>query len=606
MDSKGVAAAPVALSSAASEEDRNEAKNMISPMSTSCAPSNRKRPFDALDGSGRENNTAAAACSTTDTNEPSSSIEALLKDMQHKMNCMQTKFEERMDEMQTEIDTTRGENAELETKCYGLESKMEDITSLKDEQNEGSFDNNERMHDMQTEIDTLRDENNELKIQLKDLDIKAEEQSEELKTKCHELEIKVKDLTLKNEYNEWSYTAEDIPASYWIERGFVEEEYADRMIEFLGKMKEYAHQLRRGESPKKINLVFTNDHMLHDDILLPHWKEFTDALVQYQKYNHREDYGIDILRIGNVQLQQEVLDMLSPALQTLDIKSLVLGGNIGSDLVSFMADIIQHNSYIQGIVWDNQIESVDDMKKLCKAIKKSTSFTSLALINCFDGNNLQMMQTILDASHQLGKLVLNNNGIGTVGTNLIADFLTSNPPLKRLYLKNNDLNDTDAALLANALQSNTSLERIDLEGNNDITAIGRQALLKSVFNVSSLNACVASNHMCWIYGLNPNISKINNYSQSSTNRENKIFTMLSATDEGFFNMNCLGDVSYKLIPRVMRLAQKFTEATPDLSEIYFEQTGQRSADWDKLDEDTVPITSIFELLRGWAVPSLSD
>ena len=105
---------------------------------------------------------------------------------------------------------------------------------------------------------------------------------------------------------------------------------------------------------------------------------------------------------------------------------------------------------------------------------------------------------------------------------------------------------------------------------------------------------------------NADVSTINEHIALSENRSDKIFTMLSATDDGFFNMNCLGDVSYKLIPRVLGLAQKFTEATPELSDIYFEKTGQRSADWNKLDEKNVPITSIFELLRGWAVPSLSD
>jgi len=141
--------------------------------------------------------------------------------------------------------------------------------------------------------------------------------------------------------------------------------------------------------------------------------------------------------------------------------------------------------------------------------------------------------------------------------------------------------------------------------DNDLTAIGRQALLESVFNVSSLNSCAASNHNCFIRGLNPDISGINNYNESSANRDNKIFTVLSGSNDGFFNMNCLGDVSYKLIPDVLRLAQKFIAAAPELSDLYFEQTGQTSADWDQLDEDTVPITSIFELLRGWAVPSLS-
>ena len=376
MDSKGVSAAPVALpSSTAAAEEIGSRNNMISQMHISCA-SSRKRPFDALDGSGKNDTAAAAACSsTTDIKEPLLSIETILKDMQHKFTCMQTKLdenEERMDEMQTEIDTTRGENAELETKCYELESKMEDITSLKDEL-KGTYDNNERMYDMQTEIDTLRDENNELK------------------TKYDELEIKVKDLTLKNEYNEWSYMAEDIPASYWIERGFAEEEYAERMVVFLGKMKEYIHQLRRGESPNGIDLSFENDHMLHDDIILPHWKEFADALVQYQKFNHREDYGIERFIIENVQLQREVLDMLVHVLQTLDIQILGLGGNIGSDVLSFSERIIQNNSHLKQVGWRNQIESVE----ICVAFATPLRITLLVLLSWSLGYIVLLMEIAL-------------------------------------------------------------------------------------------------------------------------------------------------------------------------------------------------------------------
>ena len=229
MDSnnKGVAAVPVATMEESESGNRN---NMISPMHISCASSSRKRPYDALDGSGNKNDTAtAAACSsTTDTKDPPLSIEAMLKDMQIEIDTMK----------RNNVDI-KAENTEIKKRCHELEVKMEDITSLKDEQNEGSYDNNERMYDMQTEIDTLRDEN------------------KELKTKYNELEMKVKDLTLKNEYNEWSYMAEDIPASYWIERGFAEAEYAERMIEFLGKMKEYAHQLRQGKPPKEIDLLFS-------------------------------------------------------------------------------------------------------------------------------------------------------------------------------------------------------------------------------------------------------------------------------------------------------------------------------------------------------------
>jgi len=431
-------------------------------------------------------------------------------------------------------------------------------------------------------------------------------QIDELNKRNQQLEVKVKNLTLKTEYNGWLYSAEDIPASYWIERGF-SEEYAENMVEFLRKMKEYTHQLRQGEPPATIMLNFMNDNkMLHDDILLPHWKELADALKQYQNFDYREDYGIGFFRFDYVQLQQEVLDMFAQVLKKIHIQGLGLGGNIGSDMVTFMSDIIQINPHIEKIGWRDQFLSADEMRQLCNSIKNgaSSSFNCLAVDNSFDGNNLQMMQTILDVSHQLEILNLNNNGIGTVGSQLIANFLASNPTLGALCLKDNDLGDTDSTLLANALKSNTHLGRLDLN-DNDITSVGRQALLETVFSVSSLNSCAASNHKCSIHGLTPEISDTNMYEHPSDNRAMKTFTILSATDEGFFNMNCLGDVSYKVIPNVLRLAQLFDGETPEFSDFYFEQTGQRSADWSQLNKDTVPITSMFELLRGWAVPSLS-
>ena len=445
--------------------------------------------------------------------------------------------------------------------------------------------------DMQNRMDTIQNEN------------------KELKDKCNELEIKVKDLTLKNEYNEWSYAAEGIPASYWIERGF-SEEYAQQMRSFLSRLVEYAHQLRRGASPiEKIMLTFVNDHMLHDDILLPHWKEFADALMQYQKFNHREDYGIEVFQIEHVQLQQEVIDMLAPALETSQINTIRLGRNIGSDILLFTEEIIQNNPHLKQVGWRDQIQSVDDMRRLCNSIEDSvalanSSLNAIGLYNTYDGDNSEMMRIVLDASLQLDTLGLISNGIGSIGAQLIANWLSSNPPLRTLNLTGNNLNDTGTTILANALLCNANLKQLDL-ANNNITEVGRRVLLESVFNVSSLDACVASNHRCRIHGLNPDISKINRYAHPSDNRAMKIFTILSATDEGFFNMNCLGDVSYQLIPRVLRLAQKFRGRTPELSDMYFEQTGQKSADWSQLNDITVQITSLFELLRGWAVPSLS-
>jgi len=104
-------------------------------------------------------------------------------------------------------------------------------------------------------------------------------------------------------------------------------------------------------------------------------------------------------------------------------------------------------------------------------------------------------------------------------------------------------------------------------------------LIELLFNASSLNACAASNHTCNIFGLEHDISPINRFNDPAVNRAMKIFTMLAGSTEGeFFNLACLGELSYKLIPHVLTLAQNFTFGL-----------------------DNVAISSVFELLRSWAV-----
>ena len=103
------------------------------------------------------------------------------------------------------------------------------------------------------------------------------------------------------------------------------------------------------------------------------------------------------------------------------------------------------------------------------------------------------------------------------------------------------------------------------------------AVISPRLAVSSLNACVTSNHSCIVklgrllYHDNDdsdsdidcenliNLSKFINKYDADTNRALKIFTLLIATKKGFFDMECFNDVSVKLIPNVLRLAQRFVE-----------------------------------------------
>ena len=396
---------------------------------------------------------------------------------------------------------------------------------------------------------------------------------------------RVRDLMLMIEYQEWSYSSSStqvvIPRSYWLSRGF-NDEYAERMSTFLGRMRKYSHQLRRGDSIEEIDLW--NRHQLsflHDDILLPYWRELVNALVQYQKFSHRETYGMESFIIWNVELHPSILGLLAPALKTIPMKGLILGYNhFGREGLSFISDILQTNKSLEGIgLRENRIERIEDMQRICKSINISSSHSQLGLLGCINGNDTGMLHTIFDSSLHLEKILLSDNGIDSQGAAVIASSISTNPVLKMLDVGDNNLGDNGTILLSFALEHNTNLEKIYI-GNNNITHLGRQALIEVLFNASSLNSCANSNHTCNIFGIEHDISPINRFNDPAVNRAMKIFTMLAgSTDRGeFFNLACLGDLSYKLIPHVLTLAQNFTFGL-----------------------DNVAVSSVFELLRSWAV-----
>jgi len=223
----------------------------------------------------------------------------------------------------------------------------------------------------------------------------------------------------------------------------------------------------------------------------------------------------------------------------------------------------------------------------------------------------EMVQSIVDSVDvSLNVLSLSWNEIGSQGVRVIADFLATNPSLKELHLRDR-LVDNDAEVLSDALRDNTELRGLALRGNQ-ITAIGRKHLLRALFDTTNLNTCAASNHTCRVWDLTPDISGVNKYTDPAANRAMKIFTVLAASNQSFFEVSCIGDASYKLIPMALSLAQSFTPElsdvyevhteTPELSDVYEDQTGKKSADWGKLKPSCVPLTSVFELLRCWAVP----
>jgi len=474
----------------------------------------------------------------------------------------------------------------------------------------------------------MQTENAHLKEQCTDL----VQENTQLKTYCNTLKSEVNALTLQLEYKDWEYAAEErIPLSHWKTLGFdgfMAELFAHAVKGFIQQLKHITDELRRGESTS-IELDSDFFPLRHADILLPHWQEFVDALQQYQRYGHCNDHAIGLFIIQNIELHPKVLAILAPVLKTLSMKKFVLRSNklakFGNAGVSFMVDIVESNPNLTHEVgfFDNKIESTSDMRRLCTATRRNNSvlappLTTLGLMShTFDGNNQKMVQTILKSSRDhIKELWLCENGIGLVGAHVIANYLASNPPLETLDLRSNDLNDDGARLLANTLPNNNNLSLLDL-GGNVITKVGRQAFLGQMFDVSNLNACSASNHTCRVNGLEPDISSINAFEDAKENRAMKIMAVFSATDDddGLFDMSYLDNVSYKVIPTALCLAQRFAGVLPELSDIYVELSGRRGAEWNQLGDLRTPlaslmrrrrITSVFEMLRVWVVPLIAD
>ena len=144
------------------------------------------------------------------------------------------------------------------------------------------------------------------------------------------------------------------------------------------------------------------------------------------------------------------------------------------------------------IITHNRIDNMDSARCLSRSLRANAFTMRLHLSHCDLGSNPEILLIILqsDISH----IDLRNNKIDSLGAVIIANYLEGDPPIEHLLLGHNRLNDHDAILISQALKKNRNLRTIHIYSNN-LSSIGVNALLNSVFDSSSLNALSESNHM---------------------------------------------------------------------------------------------------------------
>jgi len=343
-----------------------------------------------------------------------------------------------------------------------------------------------------------------------------------------------------------------------------------------------------------------------DNLLLPHWREFTTAL--------QLSPGNDIkLTIQNVQLSHSVISLLIPAMKG-KLKHLFLDNNDlfwvdNREGIEFVIKCMETNRLMTNFyLANNQLEGMENVSSVLDAVISHPSINRIRLENCLGGeeiNGYDVLCSLLASSKQFDTIDFDRNNIHTRGGTAIPDYITNNPPLKSLFLSKNKLNDNDAILIASALKNNTNLEHLYLDGN-DITDIGKEALAKAAYDPTNLNSVFDCNHLCEIeldgvlIGNDLPFSCKNNagYTNPKIIRSKKIHYILSLRHKESSNVQHLNaefdyededgsSSTLKIVPKVL--------------EAVYNHSNQ-----SQLPGQAHPLSIMYEILRGWKMPELYD
>ena len=239
-----------------------------------------------------------------------------------------------------------------------------------------------------------------------------EEKCKMLEDRCESLERSMKILI---DEQKWEYSAPDIPRSHWIESGF-DEDYIEDIEQFLKDIKRDAFYLRNmGASNTDIDLGENEGStlILHDDMLLPHWREFANAV---QLYNH----PIEMVRMESVQLTLSVMNLLVPALKQKQFDYFYLGNNEFVNVregIDFAVEIIKGNRQLKTFGWVvDRVNSMDDAQHLVGALIRHPSIDWISLKNCFgeDVNGFDILCSLLASGKSFNLIDFDNNNIQTV------------------------------------------------------------------------------------------------------------------------------------------------------------------------------------------------
>ena len=279
-----------------------------------------------------------------------------------------------------------------------------------------------------------------------------------------------------------------------------------------------------------------------------------------------------------------------------------------NDEYECLSSFLKINSSLERLIigWGT-IDNISIASSFSCALSNHPTLRELLLTVCGLDNSV-ILGIMLEGCKGLYSFSIICNGIGSEGCSVISAFIRSNHPLQQLILDHNIISNSDVAILASALKMNTHLLELSLE-DNEITTEGDRILMKALFDTTSMNSIVESNHSCMpctcdfsdhdvrrekLSLLDKSIIKINvNRDDTIEQRiRKKVILALCGVDGDLFDLSHLNDLPFQLMPRVLELIQKHTEYKT------------RKCCHALLEREA--LSRLLHTLRGWELPLLFE
>ena len=258
----------------------------------------------------------------------------------------------------------------------------------------------------------------------------------------------------------------------------------------------------------------------------------------------------------------------------------LISTNIGSDIFHHLSTFLQVNTTLTklDIGGGDGIPDVSVASSLSDAIHNHPTLEELEFVCCdLLSGNTNILRRILEGCTKLKTLMITyEDEMSNEGATAVADFIERNHPAEGIMLNVNNLSDSHTKILASSLKRNTNLRVFDLKEDGNYTETGRKILLDVLFDATSMDSIVTSNHSCILMSQDMNnfwssldvlstrsdleveIEKINRLEDASISQKirRKVVLALCGTDGELFDLRHFNDIPLQLMPRVLELIQE--------------------------------------------------